>query len=85
MNHKWGYGREIMVVAGTHEATSVDKIELDRSNARIRMFLEMYGDDPTPEQIFLAFVAGNDDEADRQDGPTFQNLNRPRFDRIPWC
>ena len=65
-----------MVVAGTHEAISVDEIELDRSNPRIRKFLEMYGDDPTPEQIFLALGAGNDDETERQDGPTFQKLKQ---------
>ncbi len=65
-----------MVVAGTHEAISVDEIELDRSNPRIRKFLEMYGDDPTPEQIFLALGAGNDDETEQQDGPTFQKLKQ---------
>ena len=65
-----------MVVAGTHETIPVEEIELDHSNPRIRKFLEMYGDNPTPEQIFLALGAGNDDETDRQDGPTFQKLKQ---------
>ena len=65
-----------MVVAGTHETIPVDDIELDRSNPRIRKFLEMYGDDPTPDQIFLALGAGDDEEGDRHDGPTFQKLKQ---------
>lgn len=36
----------------------------------------MYGDDPTPQQIFLALGAGNDDESDRSDAPTFQKLKQ---------
>ena len=65
-----------MVVAGTHETIPVGEIELDRANPRIRKFLEMYGDDPTPEQIFLALGAGNDEEGARTDGPTFQKLKQ---------
>ena len=65
-----------MVVAGMHETIPVEDIELDRSNPRIRKFLEMYGDDPTPDQIFLALGAGNDDETAQQDGPTFQKLKQ---------
>lgn len=71
------YGKmAVMVVTGAHEMIRVDEIELDRSNPRIRKFLEMYGDDPTPEQIFLALGAGNDDESDRSDAPTFQKLKQ---------
>ena len=65
-----------MVVAGTHETVPVEEIELDRSNPRIRRFLEMYGANPTAEQIFLALGAGTDDESDRQTGPTFQKLKQ---------
>ena len=65
-----------MVVTGRYETIPVDEIELDRSNPRIRKFLDMYGDNPTSEQIFLALGAGNDDESDRQDGPTFQKLKQ---------
>lgn len=65
-----------MVVAGTYETIPVEEIELDHSNPRIRKFLEMYGDSPTPEQIFLALGAGNDDEGGQQDGPTFQKLKQ---------
>lgn len=50
-----------MVEAGKLLSVSVDDIELDRSNPRIRKFLEMYGDNPTPEQIYLALGAGGDD------------------------
>lgn len=65
-----------MVLGGRHEKVSVEDIELDRSNPRIRKFLEMYGDNPTPEQIHLALGAGNDDEGTSQDGPTFQKLKQ---------
>ena len=37
-----------MVAAGLYETGCVDEIELDRSNPRIRKFLEMYIDNPTP-------------------------------------
>ena len=44
----------VLVSVGAHKSVLVEDIELDRSNPRIRKFLEMYGDEPTPEQIFLA-------------------------------
>ena len=50
-----------MVEAGKLMQVLVDDIELDRSNPRIRKFLEMYGDDPTTEQIYLALGVGGDD------------------------
>ena len=65
-----------MVSTGKSEFVPVDQIELDRSNPRIRKFLEMYVGDPTPEQIFLALGAGNDDGTGVQDGPTFQKLKQ---------
>ena len=65
-----------MVSTGKSELVPVDQIELDRSNPRIRKFLEMYVSDPTPEQIFLALGAGNDAETGDQDGPTFQKLKQ---------
>ena len=65
-----------MVVAGTHEIVAVEDIELDCENPRIRKFLEMYGDNPTPEQMFLALGAGNDDEGERSGAPTFQKLKQ---------
>src|SRR5262249_15642864 len=49
------------------------KIQLDRSNPRIRKFLEMYGEDPTPEQIFQALGAGGDEEGGAS-GTTFEKL-----------
>jgi hypothetical protein len=65
-----------VVSAGNHASVPVEDIELDRSNPRIRKFLEMYGDDPTPEQIFLALGAGNDDEAGASTSTTFEKLKQ---------
>jgi hypothetical protein len=42
----------------------VADIELDRTNPRIRKFLEMYPDDPTPDQFYLALGAAGDDEGE---------------------
>ncbi|WP_330083308.1 hypothetical protein [Methylocystis iwaonis] len=65
-----------MVGAGRHELVEVDAIELDRSNPRIRKFLEMYGEDPTPEQIFLALGAGNDEDTGGSTSTTFEKLKQ---------
>lgn len=65
-----------MVHAGHHDRVPIDDIELDRSNPRIRKFLEMYGDDPTPEQIFLALGAGNDDDASTSSSTTYEKLKQ---------
>lgn len=65
-----------LVSAGTHQSVAVDEIELDRSNPRIRKFLEMYGQQPTPEQIFLALGAGNDDDAGSSTSTTFEKLKQ---------
>lgn len=39
----------------------IDKLELDIENPRIRKWVEMYGDKPTPEQLYLALGAGSVD------------------------
>jgi hypothetical protein len=65
-----------VVSAGSHACVAVDEIELDRSNPRIRKFLEMYGDEPTPEQIFLALGAGNDDDSRGSTSTTFEKLKQ---------
>jgi hypothetical protein len=65
-----------MVQGGRHENVAVEEIELDRSNPRIRKFLEMYGDNPTPEAIFLALGAGNDDEPGSSTSTTFEKLKQ---------
>ena len=54
----------------------VDEIELDQSNPRIRKFLEMYRDEPTPEQIFLALGAGNDDNVGTSSSTTYEKLKQ---------
>lgn len=50
----------------------VAEIQLDRDNPRIRKFLEMYGEDPTPEQFYLALGAAGDEESDHS--ATFEKL-----------
>lgn len=65
-----------MVAAGSHAVVPTGSIELDRSNPRIRKFLEMYGADPTPEQIFLALGAGNEDDVGGSSSTTFEKLKQ---------
>lgn len=65
-----------MINSGSHQLVSVEDIELDRSNPRIRKFLEMYGDQPTPEQIFLALGAGTDDDGGASTSTTFEKLKQ---------
>jgi hypothetical protein len=50
----------------------VKDIQLDRENPRIRKFLEAYGQNPTPEQFYLALGAAGDDESDSS--TTFEKL-----------
>ena len=50
----------------------VRDIHLDRNNPRIRKFLEMYGEEPTPEQFYLALGAAGDEEGDHS--ATFEKL-----------
>lgn len=65
-----------MVSSGVLSSIAVDDIELDRSNPRIRKFLEMYGVQPTPEQIFLALGAGNDDDSGNSTSTAFEKLKQ---------
>ncbi|MGA8610698.1 MAG: ParB/Srx family N-terminal domain-containing protein [Xanthobacteraceae bacterium] len=62
--------------AGKLTLLPVDDVELDRTNPRIRRFLENYEGEPTYEQIALALdVAGGTDSADGQGGaPTPEKL-----------
>lgn len=64
-----------MLDAGLHQSVPVKDIELDRSNPRIRKYLEMY-DEPTPEQIFLALGAGNDGEIEASGSTTYEKLKQ---------
>jgi len=52
-----------MVGQGLLETLPITSITLDRSNPRIRKFLEIYSE-PTPEQFFMALGAASDDEGD---------------------
>ena len=65
-----------MINAGAHQSVLIRDIELDRSNPRIRKFLEMYGDSPTPEQIYLALGAGNDDDGGTSTSTTYEKLKQ---------
>ena len=57
----------------TFEQLPIDKVKLDITNPRIKRFLESYeGDEPTPDQIYLALGAGSD-EGDSA-GPSFEKL-----------
>jgi hypothetical protein len=49
------------------ELVPVEQLELDIQNPRIRKWIEMYGDQPTPEQLYLALGAGS---ADPESGST---------------
>jgi len=50
----------------------IKDIHLDRNNPRIRKFLEMYGQDPTPDQFYMALGAAGDEEGDHS--ATFEKL-----------
>lgn len=55
------------------ENLSIDVIDLDTSNPRIRRFLEIYGNTtPTPDQMYLALGAGGDES--EGGGPSFEKL-----------
>jgi len=60
-----------MGAAGVLERLAVGTIQLDRSNPRIRKFLEFYAD-PSPEQFFMALGAASDDPTDSS--ATFEKL-----------
>jgi len=40
--------------SGVHKSIPVNSVILDINNPRIKRFLEMYGDNPTPEQMFFS-------------------------------
>lgn len=53
-----------MMISSTLQMIDVNDIEIDTTNPRIQKFLEMYGDNPTPEQIYIALGAGSEDPKD---------------------
>ncbi|MGH9444451.1 MAG: hypothetical protein ACRD3O_01745 [Terriglobia bacterium] len=57
---------------GTLQLVPVSEIHLDRDNPRIRKFLEMYGEKPTPEQFYMALGAAGDDQD--ENSATFEKL-----------
>src|SRR6266446_9666971 len=50
----------------------VAEIQLDRDNPRIRKFLEMYDENPTQDQFYLALGAAGDDAG--ENSATFEKL-----------
>lgn len=50
-----------MTTSFTYQLLSVDQLELDTTNPRIRKWVEIYGENPTAEQIHLALGAGSSD------------------------
>jgi len=50
--------------SGKHEYVSVKDVQFDLTNPRIRKFLEMYDEKPTPEQVYFALGAAGDDESE---------------------
>ncbi len=61
-----------MIASGVQQMVPVEDIELDKSNPRIRKFLEMYPE-PTSEQIALALGAEGDD-IEAKEAPTYEKL-----------
>ena len=57
---------------GPLQLVPVADIHLDSNNPRIRKFLEMYGEEPTAEQFYLALGAAGDEEGDHS--ATFEKL-----------
>ena len=61
-----------MTISGALQSVAVEDIQLDKTNPRIRKFLEMY-EDPDVEQIILALGAGGDDVG-AGEATTFEKL-----------
>ena len=64
-----------MKTVGKHEFISIDQVELDINNPRIKKFLEMYSGEPTAEQLFMALGADGD-EKETETAPTFNKLKQ---------
>jgi len=58
---------------GKLEKISVFKIALDKKNPRIARYVEMYGENPTPEQLSLALGVGEAHTVE-DDGVSFHSL-----------
>jgi hypothetical protein len=63
---------QVLANSHTHQQVPIDQIGLDRDNPRIQKFIEMYGDNPSPKQFYLALGAAGDDEGDSS--TNFQKL-----------
>lgn len=60
------------VAPGAFQMVPVADIHLDRNNPRIRKFLEMYPEDPSADQFYLALGAAGDEEG--ESSTTFEKL-----------
>jgi len=61
--------------ANQAEFIPIEELELDIENPRIRKWVEMYGDNPSPEQLYLALGAGGSDP-EAGNAPTFSSLKQ---------
>ncbi len=64
-----------MAHIGQHQILSIQELQLDKSNPRIRKWMEHYGENPTPEHIHLALGAGGD-YVDGTSGTTYYSLKQ---------
>src|SRR6266849_5423295 len=62
-------------MAGTFENLSIDKLDLDKDNPRIRKFLEQHTGTPSFDQMLLALGAGSSDP-EGGSTVTFQSLKQ---------
>ena len=73
LRSRWG----TILSTGTFRLLSVAHVELDRTNPRIRRFLENYSGEPTYDQIALALdVAGGADDDASKGATTPEKLKR---------
>ena len=60
---------------GKFQVIPIEEIGLDKENPRIRKFLEHYGDDITPERMYLALGAGGNATDTAAGSTTYQSLS----------
>jgi hypothetical protein len=69
---------QVLANSHTHQLVPIDQIGLDRDNPRIKKFIEMHGENPTPKQFYLALGTAGDDE-DGNSSANFQKLKNSIF------
>ena len=69
---------QVLANSHSHQLVPIEQIGLDRDNPRIKKFIEMHGDNPTPKQFYLALGTAGDDE-DGNSSANFQKLKNSIF------